>query len=102
VSFAAAEARANASVLARLANATASFGAAEFPVIFDNGAAAVMQGMADAAQPGIRILDSDLGAKTQGDVVTVTYNGVVTVYAIRNVLPDGTGFTEVALELAPV
>jgi hypothetical protein len=101
VSFATAEGRLNASVLGRLANAAANFGGADVSVIFDNGAALVMQGMADAAIPSLRIADADLAGRTKGAAVTVTYNGVATAYLLRGPLADGTGMTDVQLELVP-
>jgi hypothetical protein len=99
MTFADAEVRAAASVMGRLANASADFGAGGVSVIFDNGAAAVMQGMADAAVPLIRLLDADLAGRTKGAAVTVTYNAVATNYLLRNPMADGAGLSEVALEL---
>lgn len=106
MSFADAETRAAASVMGRLANASAKFASGagagvDIPVIFDNGAQSVLNGLADAAQPTLQLLDSDLGARTLGDRVDVTYKGAVTSHALRNPLPDGAGMTIVALELAP-
>jgi hypothetical protein len=100
MSFADAEIRATASTMARASNATASIaGGAAVPVIFDGGAAAVMGGLADAAQPSIQILAGDLGTHKRGDAITVTYNGVATSYVLRNPLPDGAGMVVCALEL---
>lgn len=100
MTFADAEARATASAMARVTNATASFaGGASVPVIFDNGAAAVMAGLADAAQPSIHILASDFAAHKRGDALTVTYNAVTTSYLLRNPQDDGAGLVTCDLEL---
>jgi hypothetical protein len=103
MSFADIENRATASAMSRLANARGSFdGVTDFPVIFDNGTQAVLNGLADAAQPSVQIVDADLGAKGIGDAINIVYRGITTNYLLRNPLPDGAGMTSVALELAPV
>jgi hypothetical protein len=101
MSFADVEDRATASAMARMSNATASFdgGATSVPVIFDNGATAVMNGLAQSAQPSMYVLASDFGTHKQGDAVTVTSRGAAVRYKLRGPLPDGAGMVACALEL---
>lgn len=99
MSFADAETRAAASVMGRMANATASFnGGAAASVIFDEAyamAAAGSLGLASTS-PAITIFTSDLPASPEGTPVVV--RGVS--YTVAEHRPDGAGLSVLLLEKA--
>jgi hypothetical protein len=102
VSFADLEARANAAVMRRLANARAlRVGRVEdFAVIFDIGSLETDTG-ATASSPLATALDSDVdGFEAHSTQVKVTKNGTTTTYTVRDLRPDGAGFTVMVLESA--
>lgn len=99
--FAAAEARANAAVLRRLANATFDIGGQQQPCIFDNGyalgAAGPFAGMGIATtQPRLTCATASLPADPVGAAVVV---GAVS-YVVAEHHPDGTGISLLLLEVA--
>ena len=92
--FAAAQTRLNRSVMARLANASATLGAATFAVIFD-AAYADPLGIA-GAEPRATCISADVSTATLGTPITV--NGAA--YTVRDKQPDGTGIAVLMLEAA--
>jgi|CXWL01.1.fsa_nt_gi hypothetical protein len=100
MSFAAAQARANASVFKHLANARATFGGRSFDILFRNAYAAALNGMLESANPQAQALDSDVLGLVQGDTLFVGDTFTGTNYTVANVQPDGTGLTHLVLELA--
>lgn len=69
--FAAMEQRVNASVLARLANAVASAGAGEFPVLLDRTPADPFDGASAAASHAIGFAAAAAPALAEGSAITV-------------------------------
>jgi hypothetical protein len=103
MSFADAEIRAAASVMGRLANATAQVGdGGAFSVIFDKAYLSALDGQITAIQPKFQALDTDLAANAiaSGLVlrVVVPAAGVDADFTVRDLQPDGTGLTDVLLE----
>lgn len=94
--FAAIEQSINAEVLANLANAAATFGGAQVPVIFDNSYAQAMAGMVEASMPSCQAATADVAALVQGSTLTINAMS----YRVTEVHPDGTGLTTLLLELA--
>lgn len=95
MSFAALEARVNASVFKHMANAQATVDGNPVDVIFDGAyvTSDVGMGMANA-RPAITLATSDVPATPNGKPVIV--NGVT--YAIAAHEPDGTGVSVLLLE----
>ncbi len=89
--FAALESRANAAVLAHLANVTATVGGASVSGIFDDAYADPLNFGASA--PSLLCASADVSTRAQGDAVIV--NAVN--YTIAAIKPDGTGMTRLAL-----
>lgn len=97
--FAAAQARANDAVLARLSNAQADFGSGAVNCLFDNAYVRADVGPLGMDSTGPAITDvatSDVPASPRGKSVTV--DGVA--YKIAGHEPDGTGLSVVLLEKA--
>lgn len=93
--FAAIEARANAAVMAKLANATATVGAGTpFPVIFDNGYQQT-DVQVSATVPTATALDADAAGLVSNSSQPVI-RGVT--YLVVDKQPDGTGFTLLVLQ----
>ena len=98
--FAAAEQRANAAVMRRLANARVSIGGAqETPGIFDNAyvIADVGNGMA-ATAPAITVPTGAVPSSFSGTPVTVVSAGGTSYWTMAEHHPDGTGLSVVLLE----
>lgn len=107
MSFAAVESRANASVIGRLANATAQVvGGGTFAVVFDAAFSAGMGGQISGTLPQILANDSDLAANDVAFEVQLTVRktdpaGAIVSevdYVVRDVQPDGTGLSIVTME----
>jgi hypothetical protein len=99
--FAVAEARANAAVLRRLANASFDIGGQQHPCIFDNGhtlgAVGPFAGMGIATtQPRLTCATAALPADPVGAAVVV---GAAS-YNVAEHQPDGTGISLLLLEVA--
>lgn len=97
--FAAFETRVNASLLQHLANARVSIaGGADLPGIFRNpsSVAPVGVGMADST-PALQVSSDAVPADPEGQPVQI--NGAA--YVIVRADPDGTGMTQLTVELAP-
>lgn len=99
--FAAAEARANAAVLRRLANATFDIGGQQHPCIFDNGHAVALGGPFDGmgvstTQPRLTCATASLPADPVGATVVV---GAAS-YVVAEHQPDGTGMSVLTLRRA--
>lgn len=95
--FAAIETRANAAVMRKLANATATVGATDFPVIFDN-AFQQTDVMVGATVPTATFLDANAAGIVSGQT-QLTIKGVT--YTAIDLQPDGLGFTVLVLQRAP-
>lgn len=91
--FAALEQRANASVLAALANAVAVVGGVEVPVIFDAPYAAPFASQADAAEPECRGASRDLAGVQRGGSIVIDGR----TYQVLRAEPDGAGLTRLVL-----
>ena len=96
--FAVAEARANAAVLRRLANASFDIGGQQHPCIFDNGHALGSVGPIGIAtnQPRLTCATAALPADPVGAAVVV---GAAS-YTVAEHQPDGTGISLLLLEVA--
>jgi hypothetical protein len=106
MSFAAAIARANASVFKRLANARAEFDGRTFDVLFRSPFSAAMAGMAESNAPQAKALAADMPTLTQGDTIRIQANPLVAgmvgaqVYNVLSAEPDGTGGVHMVLAVA--
>ena len=100
--FAALECRANATVLARLANAQADVGGQLFPVIFEREAAEDFGGAVDASTPMCTGAASALGALDRGDTLRIEQGGSATLWQVLRNEPDRTTAGLVTLHIAPV
>ncbi len=90
--------RLNAGVSARLANAMASVdGGTAFPLLFDNDAEPLLNA-AIARSPRAACEESALGAATVGAELAIVGGST---YTINQLEPDGAGWVEIGLELAP-
>lgn len=98
MSFADLQSRVNASVFAKLANATAcdpdrradsAFGMGDVPGIFENGYSASGLGISgfEASQPSFRCLHAAIPDIKHGDPVLIG----TTIYKVSEIEPDGTG-----------
>lgn len=98
MSFADLEQRVNAAAMRRLSNARAQrVGDSEdFPVIFDRAFVEVALG-AGAYRPTASAQDSDI-AGFASDETQLVING--STYVVRDLQPDGTGWTLMILEAA--
>lgn len=94
--FAALEARANAAVMRRLANATATVSGVDHPVIFDN-AFQQTDVQVGASVPTATFLDAD-AAGIVSNTTQLTIKGQAYLAVDRQ--PDGLGFTVVVLQEA--
>lgn len=101
MSFATLEQRTNAAVMRRLANARGYVQGAQggdgIPLIFDQATLAAMGGEITAAAPRATAWSADC-ADFQSDRTRLTINGAS--YILRDLQPDGTGFTLLILETA--
>ena len=98
MSFEAAENRANASAIERIANARALIGAGDFPAIFDDDyslAAAGPMGESDSS-PMVQMLTSDVPDEVVGMSITVRANE----YRVTENRPDGAGMSVLLMERA--
>jgi len=95
--FAALEKRANAAVMARLANATALVGGESVPVIFDLPYDAPFNGEVDAAKPECTGPTALLGGFERGDAISIDGRP----YRVERAEPDGTGLTRLVLGESP-
>jgi hypothetical protein len=94
--FAAIEARVNAGVHSRLANATATIdGTDTVDGVFDNGFTASLGGLVEDAAPSFRCLTTQVPAVAHGTPVTI--NAVD--YTVIGVQPDGTGAVRLLLQV---
>lgn len=91
--FAALEARTNAVVGARLANAVALVSGVSVPVIFDDPYAAPFGGEVDASAPECSGPSDLLGGLVRGDQIVI---GEAT-FAVMTCEPDGIGFVRLVL-----
>lgn len=96
--FAAIEARTAAAVLRHAANAQATattrFGeVVRFPVIFDNGYAAQLGGLADGSTPTALAQSAHVADLQQGCAVDIGAD----TWAVADLQPDGTGMTSLIL-----
>lgn len=96
--FAALEDRTARAVLRHAANAQATATTrhgevVQFQVIFDNGYAAQLGGLADATGPSALARSADVADLVQGSVVDI---GAET-WAVADMQPDGTGMTTLLL-----
>lgn len=96
--FAALEARTARAVLRHAANAQATATTrhgevVQFQVIFDNGYAAQLGGLADATGPTALTSSADVADLVQGSAVDI---GAET-WAVADMQPDGTGMTTLLL-----
>ena len=64
-----------------------------FPVIFDNGYAAQLSGLADATQPTAQAKSADVADLVQGCAVEI--NG--STWAVADIQPDGAGMSTLLL-----
>lgn len=94
--FAALEARVNAAVVARLANATVVRGAETATAIFDAPRQVVFDGMVQTTEPALRLLDGALPNLARNDALTV--NGAA--YVVREVSEPDVGMLTVELRKA--
>jgi len=99
-SFAALEVRANASVMARLSNAVASYTpsggvARDMLVIFDANYQEVIDGLVASSGPSAVCSTLDAPAVARGDLLTI--RGVD--YQVVKPMPDGAGLTRLQLRL---
>jgi len=100
MSFATAQARANVSVFKHLANARATFGGRSFDILFRSAYSGALNGMLESASPQAQALSADVSTVVQGDTFFIGDALTGINYIVRNVQPDGTGITTMALELA--
>lgn len=90
--------RLNARVGARLANAMASVdGGAAFPLLFDNDSGPLLNA-AIARSPRAACEASLLGSADVGAELAIVGGST---YTINQLEPDGAGWVEIGLELAP-
>lgn len=95
--FAKLEQRVNAAAGARLANAVATFGSSELPVIFDDGASVGSVGIGMATTtPVVQLETSSVPAGVEGTSVSVKG----TSYLVAAHEPDGSGWSRLLLEAA--
>lgn len=92
------ESRLNASVMSRLANARGDFGAADFPIVFENGYVDTGTGVT-ALKPLATVEDTHLAAVTPNQAQRLRVNAA-TNYIVRDILPDGAGMSQLVLEKA--
>ena len=74
----------------------ATVGAESFPVIFDNGYQAILNGAFESTAPTAMVASANIPSVVQGTSITVDS----TSYVVTGVQPDGTGMTTLILELA--
>lgn len=109
MSFAAAETRANASVIGRLANATAQVvGGGTLAIIFDSAYTAGLAGQIGGTLPQMLASDADVAANDVAADVQLTVRKTDAAgkilseidYVVREVQPDGTGLSVITMERA--
>jgi hypothetical protein len=96
--FKALEARVNSAVLSRLANADATavtqYGElVGFSVIFDNGYADLISGLAEGTQPSCQARSADVSGLVHGSSVFIGSDE----WRVVGVEPDGTGMSTLRL-----
>lgn len=96
MSFAALQSRVNSAVAAKLATDSATLNSVAITGKFDNGSASGLNNMMLGSNPTFTCMASDAGSASRGQTLVV--NAVN--YTVREVKPDGTGFTLLELEKA--
>ncbi len=91
--FAQIERMVDAGVLGHLANAIATVGGRDVPVIFDDPASHLFDGQVDARAPECSGAMADLGGVGRGDTIFV--RGAA--YEVMRTDPDGVGFVRLTL-----
>jgi len=92
--FAALESRLNTAVFLHMSNANALLDGVAVPGIFDRGYIQAFDGIASSA-PMFTAPSASVSAATTSSLLVVAGN----TYRVRSVQPDGTGITQLLLEL---
>lgn len=96
MTFAALEARVNATALAKLANAVATLDGVSISGIFDNGTQSGLSNMMLGTNPTFTCASASASSSSRGKTLVVD----TVSYTVREVKRDGTGMSVLELEKA--